>query len=47
MNEFEKIQELLLEKERNQQKWNLEQDHKNKDLLRKDTDHRQIIKTLG
>jgi len=34
MNEFEKIQELLLEKERNQQKWNLEQDHKNKDLRR-------------
>jgi len=34
MNEFEKIQKLLLKKERNQQKWNLEQDHKNKELFR-------------
>ncbi len=34
MNEFDKIQELLLEKERNQLKWNLEQDDKNKDLCR-------------
>jgi len=34
MSEFEKIQELLLEKESKQQKWNLEQDDKNKELHR-------------
>jgi len=34
MNELETIQELILDKERNQQKWNLEQDHKNKELRR-------------
>ncbi len=34
MSEFEKIQELLLEKERKQQKWNFEQDHNNKEIYR-------------
>jgi len=34
MNELETIRELLLDKEKNQQKWNLEQDHKNKELRR-------------
>jgi len=34
MNEFGKIRKLLLEKERNQQKWNHELDKKNKELCR-------------
>ncbi len=34
MNEFDNIKELLLEKERNQQKWNHELDKKNKELCR-------------
>ncbi len=34
MNELETIRELLLDREKNQQKWNLEQDHKNKELSR-------------